>query len=285
MNNICRFFIIAVGVSISAASGYLTFQFLDPMSHSLGVVGILMEVVKFGAPILAGISFSKRLYVRFSVLSIVTLALCSVSFLASYAAVQNGFTADVKNSSEYSSLSQQIELKRQVMASMPSKWITKRAAAADELAELIKEQANVSPVSGVYAYQREISLAIALIVELLGVATAVALSVMSEDDNGQNGVNEPLQKSSAPVLNSPEEDFRTFHAHDAGEVLPISVAHIDVEDKIRAGIIEKRFDRPSIAGVRKLMRGISNDRISAVLSECHKNGYLIKRGKVGYKYA
>ncbi|EDM66178.1 hypothetical protein PE36_00235 [Moritella sp. PE36] len=295
--NFLKALIFITGAAVAYYSATLTYQFMSSLSPTLGKIGVLFEFIKFFLPMVALYAFKTNKNIRGYALSSIGLMLVAMSFTASFIAVDAGFDENRKQSAEFLAINQQIDLLtvqayeiRSQARSLPFDYITKRSQLNDQavniennISELIGDRASLKTDSIADLYGEYIAIASAVIIELLTVSTTIAISLLSSSvpnvtpqDNKKQGVT---RTPSAPGLATVEV---VREAEPVKQQITF-MAKQNVEQEIKEAVIVKVV-KPSVRGVRAAFNGISNGRISAVLSELGEAGVLARNGN-GWKYA
>jgi len=191
--NFLKASIFITGAVVAYYSGTLTYQFMSDLSPTLGKIGILFEFIKFFLPMIVLYAFKADKRMRGYVLSSIGLLLIAMSFTASFIAVDTGFDKNRKESAEFLAINQRIEMlstqaKRvtEQAAGLPVNYITKRerlndkaASIENDIASLIDTRASLTTDSIADQFGKQIAVAAAVIIELLTIATTIALSLLS----------------------------------------------------------------------------------------------------------
>ncbi|PHS22038.1 MAG: hypothetical protein COA84_14250 [Robiginitomaculum sp.] len=176
------------------------------LSPTLGKIGVLFEFIKFFLPMVALYAFQTNKNIRGLVLTCIGLLLVAMSFTASFIAVDAGFDENRKESAEFLAINHRIELlsdqaKRVTEQAdlLPVNYITKREklnnqsiSIENDIALLIGDRASLTTDSLADQFGEQIAIAAAIIIELLTIATTIALSLL---DNVKPIAKEQTKKS------------------------------------------------------------------------------------------
>lgn len=266
-----KYLVVALSVTVSAISAYLTFQFAASLSLALGLMGVALDATKSILPLLAMRAYRQGLRPVAAVMALTFCVLTLVSFGASYGAFETGTNKTVAennvNSQQYQALTAQIEiLENQSESFRKINHVTKAGKIDQQIFELLNKRAQLENEKPSDVLSYESALVLAGAIELCSLVLMLGVSVVTHQDT--TGHDE-----TTPETNIVPSDDKQITI----------VTTEDKEQQIRAAIIAQAVT-PSVRGVRKQFNGIGNDKISAILKELGEAGILKQNGK-GWMYS